>query len=114
MPSSPAQDDASPTKLAQASVSSLADQVEAKKCANLEAKIATLEAQMGDTKVKLDEATAKLKNPDASQTVKNYIKLLREYNDIRDIGTSLMGMIADNRRIPMKRVYEEFDVDEKD
>ncbi|KAI4177829.1 MAG: hypothetical protein LQ343_000293 [Gyalolechia ehrenbergii] len=53
-------------------------------------------------------------HPDASQTMQNHIRLLREYNDIRDIGTSLMGIIADNRRMQMKRVYEEFDVDQKD
>lgn len=55
-----------------------------------------------------------VRNPNASQTVQNHIRLLRQYNDIRDIGTSLMGIIADNRRVPMKRVYEEFDVDEQD
>ncbi|KAL8722352.1 MAG: hypothetical protein Q9225_001142 [Loekoesia sp. 1 TL-2023] len=82
--------------------------------ANLEAKIAALEAQIDDTRAKLDLAAAKLKSPDSHQTVQNHIRFLREYNDIRDIGTSLMGIIADNRRIQMKRVYEEFDVDEKD
>ncbi|KAI4154309.1 MAG: hypothetical protein L6R39_001413 [Caloplaca ligustica] len=91
-----------------------ADQVEGRKCANLEAKVAVLEVQISDTRTKLNEAAAKLKNPNASQTVQNHIRLLRQYNDIRDIGTSLMGIIADNRRVPMKRVYEEFDVDEQD
>lgn len=54
------------------------------------------------------------RNPDPHQTVSNHIKLLRRYNDIRDIGTSLMGVIANNRQVPMKRVYEDFHVDEKD
>ncbi|KAI4281909.1 MAG: hypothetical protein L6R38_003332 [Xanthoria sp. 2 TBL-2021] len=82
--------------------------------ANLEIKIAALETQIEETKAKLDDAAAKLKNPDPHQTVSNHIKLLRQYNDIRDIGTSLMGVIANNRQVPMKRVYQDFHVDEKD
>ena len=54
------------------------------------------------------------RNPDPHRTVSNHIKLLREYNDIRDIGTSLMGVIANNRQVPMKRIYQDFHVDEKD
>ncbi|KAL9007237.1 MAG: hypothetical protein Q9188_000040 [Gyalolechia gomerana] len=80
----------------------------------LEAKIAALRLQIDDTRAKLQHDAAKLKHPDASQTMQNHIRLLREYNDIRDIGTSLMGIIADNRRVQMKRVYEEFDLDQKD
>ncbi|KAL8679225.1 MAG: hypothetical protein Q9186_004467 [Xanthomendoza sp. 1 TL-2023] len=89
------------------------DQVEARKIANIDIKIAALEAQIEDTKVKLDEAAAKL-NPHPAQTVNKHIRLLREYNHIRDIGTSLMGIIANNRQVPMKRVYEDFRVDEED
>ncbi|KAL8772607.1 MAG: hypothetical protein Q9209_002268 [Squamulea sp. 1 TL-2023] len=53
-------------------------------------------------------------DPNPHQTVNNHIKLLRKYNDLRDIGTSLMGIIANNRQVQMKRVYEDFHVDEKD
>ncbi|KAL8945366.1 MAG: hypothetical protein Q9211_000136 [Gyalolechia sp. 1 TL-2023] len=70
--------------------------------------------QIDDTRAKLQQDAAKLEHSNARQTVQNHIRLLREYNDIRDIGTSLMGIIADNRRVQMKRVYEEFDVDQKD
>ncbi|KAL8810621.1 MAG: hypothetical protein Q9223_001363 [Gallowayella weberi] len=82
--------------------------------ANIDFKIAALEAQIEDTKFKLDEAAAKLKNPDPGQTVQNHIRLLREYNHIRDIGTSLMAIIANHRHVQLKRVYEDFPVDEKD
>ncbi|KAL8764235.1 MAG: hypothetical protein Q9184_000204 [Pyrenodesmia sp. 2 TL-2023] len=102
----------------------------ARKCATLEAKIATLEAQIGDTRTKLDAAAAQLKysyldplhispshhlkNPNAPQTVQSHIRLLRGYNDIRDIGTGLLGIIADSRLVQIKQIYEEFDVNEKD
>ncbi|KAL9602583.1 MAG: hypothetical protein Q9219_001727 [cf. Caloplaca sp. 3 TL-2023] len=98
----------------QPSMSQDADPTEAKRITNLEAKIAALQGQIDDTRLKRDEATAKLKVPDASQTVQNHIRLLREYNDIRDIGTSLMGIIAENRHVQMKCVYSEFNVDEQD
>ncbi|KAL8782864.1 MAG: hypothetical protein Q9213_005041 [Squamulea squamosa] len=127
MPSPPAQEDrASPTTTTLAQSPSL-NQLEAKRTvcdptvlkipdyqANLENKIAALEAQIKETQAKLDDAAAKLKDPNPYQTVNNHIKLLREYNDIRDVGTSLMGIIANNRQVQMKRVYKDFHVDEKD
>ncbi|KAL8667599.1 MAG: hypothetical protein Q9202_000454, partial [Teloschistes flavicans] len=82
--------------------------------AQLEAKIATLQVRIDETKVKLDGATAKLKHPDPNHTVNGHIKLLREYNDIRDIATGLMGIMAEHRQLPMKRVYQELGLDEKD
>ncbi|KAL8659084.1 MAG: hypothetical protein Q9226_000612 [Calogaya cf. arnoldii] len=104
----------SPTKEAQSPSLSQSNQLEARKTANLEIKIAALETQIEETKAKHNDAAAKLKNPDPHQTVSNHIKLLREYNDIRDIGTGLMGVIANNRQVPMKRVYQDFHVDEQD
>ncbi|KAL8908501.1 MAG: hypothetical protein Q9171_005419 [Xanthocarpia ochracea] len=103
----------STTKLAQSPSVSEADQLEAKRTANLENKIATLDAQIKEVQAKLEDATDKL-NSDPNQTVNHHIKLLREYNDIRDIGTSLMGILANNRQVQMKRIYEDFHVDEKD
>ncbi|KAI4115605.1 MAG: hypothetical protein LQ345_003839 [Seirophora villosa] len=97
-----------------AASSSPADQADAGNCAHLEAKIASLQALIGDTSTKLDQAAAKLKNSDASQTVQNHIRLLRDYNDMRDVGTSLMGIIAESRPVQMKKVYEDYDVNEKD
>lgn len=50
----------------------------------------------------------------AAETVKTHIKLLHDYNDIRDIGQGLIGMIADNRGVRIGDLYEEFGVDVKD
>ena len=50
----------------------------------------------------------------AAETVKNHIKLLHDYNDIRDVGQGLVGMIADNRGVRLGELYEEFGVGLKD
>ena len=50
----------------------------------------------------------------ASETVKRHIKLLHDYNDIRDVGQGLVGMIADNRGVRIGELYEEFGVGFKD
>ena len=53
------------------------------------------------------------RNP-AAETVKRHIKLLHDYNDIRDVGQGLVGMIADNRGVRIGELYEEFGVGLKD
>lgn len=54
------------------------------------------------------------RNKDAQATVKSHIKLLHDYNEIRDVGQGLMGIIADNRGVRVRDVYQDFDVDEGD
>ncbi|KAL8782042.1 MAG: hypothetical protein Q9194_000055 [Teloschistes cf. exilis] len=133
---------------------------------HLQAKIATLETRIDETRLKLDHATAKLnlsgralvcfvghrihesvlvssalsphqvdlmhvskpknlvphpidpraffRHPDPNQTVDHHIKLLRQYNDVRDIATGLMGIMAEHRQLPMKRIYQDLGLDEKD
>ncbi|KAL6236639.1 DNA repair protein [Aspergillus navahoensis] len=56
---------------------------------------------------------AKLKN-DPSETVKRHIRLLHEYNEIKDIGQGLMGLIADARGVRQVDVQREFGADVKD
>ncbi|KAK7207498.1 Swi5-domain-containing protein [Myxozyma melibiosi] len=67
------------------------------------------------------EESAKLKNPDAAQTIKRHIELLKGYNTIRDIGVGLLGMarallnvIADTRGVRVAEVMQEFGLDVKD
>ena len=44
--------------------------------------------------------------------IKNHIALLHKYNEIKDIGQGLMGLIADKRDCRVVSVMEEFGVGE--
>ena len=46
--------------------------------------------------------------------VKEHITLLHKYNEIKDIGQGLMGLIADKRDCRVVKVMDEFGVGEKD
>jgi len=81
--------------------------------ASLHACITALEADLAATKANLEAVTRDLKSP-AATTVKTHISLLHEYNEIRDIGQGLLGMVADNRGVRISDVYGEFGVDVKD
>ncbi|KAK9381855.1 DNA repair protein [Kockiozyma suomiensis] len=61
-----------------------------------------------------EEASKQLKNPNAGQTVKRHIDLLKGYNAIRDIGLGLLGMIADTKGLRVAEVMKEYGVDLKD
>ncbi|KAL2038535.1 hypothetical protein N7G274_008874 [Stereocaulon virgatum] len=87
---------------------------EAKKIATLKAQISALETQITKLGEKQKEIDAQLKTKDPTGTVKAHIKLLHDYNEIRDIGQGLMGIIADNRGVRVIDVYEEFGVGQGD
>ncbi|KFY46261.1 hypothetical protein V495_02585 [Pseudogymnoascus sp. VKM F-4514 (FW-929)] len=86
-------------------------QIEAIKARNQE-----LAEQVKAMEAQLVEARGKLKNPDAAATVKAHIKRLHAYNEIRDIGQGLIGLIAEQRGVRIKECYEsgEFGVGAKD
>jgi hypothetical protein len=50
----------------------------------------------------------------ANQIVKEHIKLLHEYNELKDVGQGLMGLIADQRGVRIVQVQEEFGIDIED
>ncbi|KAK1825790.1 mRNA-decapping enzyme 1B [Podospora conica] len=54
--------------------------------------------------------------PTAQQIVDTYIKALREYNDTKDVAQQLIGLVAENRGVPVSRIYEdeEYGVTSKD
>jgi DNA repair protein Swi5/Sae3 len=51
---------------------------------------------------------------DPSTTVKRHIRLLHDYNEIKDIGQGLMGLIADARGMRQVDVQREFGVGDRD
>jgi hypothetical protein len=50
----------------------------------------------------------------ANKIVKEHIKLLHEYNELKDVGQGLMGLIADQRGARIVEVQEEFGIDAQD
>jgi DNA repair protein Swi5/Sae3 len=55
-----------------------------------------------------------LSRNDPTATVKRHIRLLHEYNEIKDVGQGLMGLIAEGRGVRQIEVEREFGVGEKD
>ncbi|KAG9747094.1 hypothetical protein KCU73_g7445, partial [Aureobasidium melanogenum] len=60
------------------------------------------------------ETRAKLAVDAANTKIKSQIKQLQQYNDIKDIGTQLMGIIAEKRGCRIIEVQEEFDINPDD
>lgn len=94
---------------------------------NLEATLADLQAQRATliASAKLpsgldmpadwsEEQKAKQALATANDVIKQHITLLHQYNEIKDIGLGLMGLIADKRGVRLASVMEEFDVGGKD
>ncbi|CAN9284645.1 unnamed protein product [Alternaria alternata] len=50
----------------------------------------------------------------ANKIVREHIKLLHEYNELKDMGQGLMGLIADQRGARIVEVQEEFGIDAAD
>ncbi|KAG9595194.1 hypothetical protein KCU77_g2638, partial [Aureobasidium melanogenum] len=60
------------------------------------------------------ETRAKLAVDAANTKIKSQIKQLQQYNDIKDIGTQLMGIIAEKRGCRIIEVQEEFGINPDD
>ena len=50
--------------------------------------------------------TTRDSNP-ASSVVRNHIGLLQRYNEIRDVGQQLIGIIAENRGVSLGSIYQD-------
>jgi len=53
-------------------------------------------------------------NGDPAAAVKRHIKLLHDYNEIRDVALNFVGKIAEKERCRAIDVLKEYDLDEKD
>lgn len=61
-----------------------------------------------------DEERSKQALASANAVVKEHIALLHSYNEVKDIGLGLMGLIADKRGVRIAPVMEEFGMTDKD
>ncbi|OJJ68731.1 hypothetical protein ASPBRDRAFT_46923 [Aspergillus brasiliensis CBS 101740] len=84
-----------------------------KKLSALRASIESLQSQITETETQIAQTKAKLNN-DPSTTVKRHIRLLHEYNEIKDIAQGLMGLIADARGVRQVDVQREYGLDDRD
>ncbi|PWY70199.1 DUF1337 domain protein [Aspergillus heteromorphus CBS 117.55] len=84
-----------------------------KKQSALRESVANLQSQTSEIESQIAEIKAKLKN-DPPTTVQHHIRLLHEYNEIKDIGQGLMGLIADARGVRQIDVQREFGLDDRD
>ncbi|OOQ87640.1 Mating-type switching protein swi5 [Penicillium brasilianum] len=79
----------------------------------LRASIANLQTQQAQLEAEIAQIKTQLKN-DPSETVKRHIRLLHEYNEIKDIAQGLMGLIAEARGVRQVDVQREYGVKEQD
>jgi len=61
------------------------------------------------TQAQVDQALDK-----ANVDIKTRVRQLQEYNDVKDIGTQLMGLIAENKGVRIAEVQRDFGVEGSD
>ncbi|KAJ5474876.1 hypothetical protein N7475_004442 [Penicillium sp. IBT 31633x] len=84
-----------------------------KRLSALQVSITSLETKHAELESELASVTSKLKSdPDA--TVQRHIRLLHDYNEIKDVGQGLMGIIADAKGVRQVEVEKDFGVGDKD
>ncbi|KAJ5765624.1 Swi5-domain-containing protein [Penicillium odoratum] len=75
--------------------------------------VAQLQSQLCELEKEVADDKAKLRN-DPATTVQRHVRLLHEYNEIKDAAQGLMGLIADAKGVRVAEIHQEFGVDEKD
>ncbi|KAL1846024.1 hypothetical protein VTK73DRAFT_380 [Phialemonium thermophilum] len=72
----------------------------------LYAQMSTLEDRIGTIREALSElGNIPLRAPSRT-TVQNHVRLLQEYNDVKDATQQLMGLVAQNLAVPVASLYE--------
>ncbi|SZF01363.1 unnamed protein product [Blumeria hordei] len=91
----------------------LAAELKAMRIASITARNTALAAEVDRTRKILASLTQELHAP-AADTVRMHIKLLHSYNEIRDVGQGLIGMLAEQQGVRIGSLYENFGVGIKD
>jgi DNA repair protein Swi5/Sae3 len=102
----------------QSQISALQSQIAAAQ-ANLDDTLSKLQSQLSTSPEKFPSVPPLPQNhadtqAQAEAIVKRHIKLLHAYNETKDMGQGLMGLIADARGVRLKEVMEEMGVEEND
>ena len=84
------------------------------KTKRLRSQITTLQQQISALESQIATSRSQLQDPNANATVKRHIKFLHDYNEIKDVGQGLMGLIADGRGERVQAVMEGFGIGVKD
>ncbi|RAL05606.1 SWI5/SAE3 family protein [Aspergillus ibericus CBS 121593] len=84
-----------------------------KKLSTLRTSIASLQSQITEIECQIAQTRTKLKD-DPSTTLQRHIRLLHEYNEVKDIAQGLMGLIADTRGVRQVDVQREYGVEDRD
>ncbi|KZZ94126.1 DNA repair protein Swi5/Sae3 [Ascosphaera apis ARSEF 7405] len=79
----------------------------------LSSELSSVEAQMVEARQELSTLSEEAAK-DPTAIVNRHIRLLHEYNEIKDVGQGLLGLIAESRGVRYVDVQKEFEVAEKD
>ncbi|PYH40304.1 SWI5/SAE3 family protein [Aspergillus saccharolyticus JOP 1030-1] len=89
------------------------EQASERKLSNLHQFIINKQTQKSELEAQIAEAKAQLKD-DPQTTVQRHIRLLHEYNEIKDIAQGLLDLIADARGVRHIDVQREYGVGDRD
>lgn len=85
------------------------------KTIRLQSQISDLQSKVLDMQSQITLMNSKLEHPEeADAIVKAHIKLLHDYNEIKDVGLGLMGLIAEGRGVRLGEVMAELGVGGQD
>ncbi|KAK7532724.1 Swi5-domain-containing protein [Phyllosticta citricarpa] len=85
-----------------------------RRTADLDAALADVCARKADLETNWTHDDSRTALDEAKAVIKEHIRLLHDYNEIRDVGQGLFGIIAESRGVRVKDVHEEFGISTKD
>ncbi|KAK8225715.1 putative DNA repair protein Swi5/Sae3 [Phyllosticta capitalensis] len=85
-----------------------------RRTADLDAALADVCARRADLEKHFGQHGSRTALEEAKAVIKDHIRLLHSYNEIRDVGQGLMGIIAESRGVRIKDVLEEYAISAKD
>ncbi|KAK8169926.1 Swi5-domain-containing protein [Phyllosticta citrichinensis] len=85
-----------------------------RRTADLDTALADICARRADLETNWTHDGSRTALDEAKAVIKEHIRLLHDYNEIRDVGQGLFGIIAESRGVRVKDIHEEFGISTKD